>query len=201
MYKIISVKIIILSLILTTVSQAGLLQEITVKKQKVFSELSNLSATVDIEGLNELSARYSNEELDIIYFRLQKEIEKVPEFNLYTPNQYNLTLIQSLIQIIYLHSNKDYLEIAGKIKNLADQRLYIFPLYNELLVYQLDTVLLRGNIDLTKDDRLMEIRIASLKRLDNYINSHKEMVLSSIDLSKAPVMHLEYDSSLCARLF
>lgn len=172
-------------------------------KNKVFADLSMLSETVDINELKEITPQISRAELDLVFYRLTKEIEKIPEFDLGEKNFYDIRLIQALIEVIYIRSSQDNLAAINKVKNLAGRILYVFPIYSDLFIYQLDSAAIRANIKKAPDEALSRKLTLRMKMIDGHISRVKKAVLSR-DLSNYPTEHLDHllnSLKSCSSLF
>ncbi len=191
---------IILGLFIFIFSFGALALPSSDKKERVLAELSSLSIEVDVYALQSVRAQITQEELDIVIFRLKKEIEKVPSIDLGTRNTYDLTLIYNLIQTLYYKGAKDYLASLGEIQNSANIKLGVFPIYNELLSYQIESLILRANIDLTKDKIQLVRRISHLDSLDSLINEYKNSFLPKINLAESNAYYFEHMAT-CSYLF
>ncbi|MES2769691.1 MAG: hypothetical protein V4596_11160 [Bdellovibrionota bacterium] len=191
---------IILSLLILILSFEALALPSSDKKERVLAELSSLSTEVDVYALQSIRAQITQEELDIVMFRLKKEIEKIPSIDLGTHNTYDLTLIYNLIQTLYYKGAKDYLASLGEIQNLANIKLGVFAIYNELLSYQIESLILRANIDLTKDKIQLVRRIDHLDRLDSLINEYKNSFLPKMNLAESNAYYFEHMAT-CSYLF
>lgn len=175
--------------------------DISAQKKAVLENLMVLSKEINVEELKAVGSSINNDEMDVVLYRLQKEIERVPEFDLNVRNEYDLRAIEALTQITFDHASKDYLGTVSYIKNLANKRLYIFPIYTELLAYQLEVVILRVTFYLEPDDKSKDELLLRLKLTEAYINQRKQMILDSVDLTKAPTNFLSYEPISCASLF
>lgn len=174
--------------------------EIQDKKAKVIAALSNTSDPVDVFELQTVRPKMTHDDVDVVLFRLRKEIEKVPEFNFGIENSYDMRLIYNLFQIVYARADKDYLDAVLKLKNQSDLKLSAFPFYSEYISYQLDSVILRSNIDLTDDRKVLERRTGHLESITNYLNSYKSNELSRITMEKAPTHVFSYMAN-CQSIF
>lgn len=182
-----------------SVSALAQSQGLEQRKAQVFDQLSMLSSDVDLGELREVSTKITTAEMDLVFFRLQKEIEKVPDLDLSQENRYDMRLIQELVDIVHRRTSEDNFEAINKIKNLAGRRLYPFELYTDLLVYQLDAAALRANINLTSDPGLSKKLSIRLSLTESFVRDMKQETLSK-DHSKSVASRLEY-ASICSTLF
>lgn len=115
------------------------------------------------------------EELDIVFFRLQKAIEIAPD--LYDENYESLyRKISWMVSVIQTNGSQDTLFQIKDIKNKLSRKLYYLEDFNGLWTYQLDIAIAEAELDLLsqKNDSIESEK--TIRRLEMYLALARERV-------------------------
>jgi len=106
-----------------------------------FHTLKDTQAKLQVAALKGKVSQLTAEELSLVYDRLIKDLQALPEIAKPEDKDKDYSEIEFLIQVVLLKSTKDNYAQLITVKNLASRKLYFLDLHNELWAYQLDFVI------------------------------------------------------------
>lgn len=140
------------------------------------------------------------EELDIVFFRIQKAIEVAPDF--YDENYESLyRKISWMVSVIQTNGSQDTLSQIKDIKNKLSRKLYYLEEFSNLWTYQLDIAIAEAELDLLsqKNDSIESEK--TIRRLEMYIALARERVAGYIKYKNKKLLkisHIFADANLAS---